>query len=181
MRIERKKEKMGSLRRSRAVERVTPCAPLAVHRLLRFAGSLFAVFCFLIGLAVAADQKPPSSTVKGFQAPLQYFEPPHELQMKSYLEGAQADPGANGVIIIQNAKLQTFREDGVKEMTVKAPQCIFDSRGQTVSSAGPFQMQTSNVMVQGVGFFWKQTNSELLISNQQVTTVTGQMTNSFTP
>ena len=144
--------------------------------------ALLALFCLLAGLAVASDQKPPpASTVKGFQAPLEYFEPPHELQMKSFLEGAQADPGTDGVIIIQNAKLQTFREDGTKEMLVKAPQCIFDSRRYTVSSAGPFQMQTSNVMVQGVGFFWKQTNSELLISNQQVTTVTGQMTNSFKP
>lgn len=136
----------------------------------------------MVGLALAADPKPPPpSTVKGFQAPLEYFEPPHELQIKSFLEGAQADPGADGVIIIQDAKLQTYREDGGKEMTVKAPQCAFDSRQYTVSSAGPFQMQTSNVTVQGVGFFWKQTNSELLISNQQVTTVTGQMTNSFTP
>jgi len=133
------------------------------------------------GFALASNQKPPASTVRGFQAPLEYFDPPHELQMKSFLEGAQADPGADGVIIIQDAKLQTYREDGTKEMLVKAPQCIFDSRRYTVSSAGPFQMQTSNVMVQGVGFFWKQTNSELLISNQQVTTVTGQMTNSFTP
>ena len=153
-----------------------PKAPLRCAQI-----ALFGALCFLVGFAVASDQKPAPSTVKGFQAPLEYFDPPHELQMKSFLEGAQADPGADGVIIIQNAKLQTFREDGSKEMTVKAPQCAFDSRRYTVSSAGPFQMQTSNVMVQGVGFFWKQTNSELLISNRQVTTVTGQMTNSFTP
>jgi hypothetical protein len=143
--------------------------------------ALLAAFCFLVGLALAADQKPVDSTVKGFQAPLQYFEPPHELQIQSFLEGSEAQPGADGVIIIQNAKLQTFHEDGAKEMLVKAPQAIFDSRRHIVSSAGPFQMQTSNVMVQGVGFFWQQTNSELLISNQQVTTVTGQLTNSFTP
>jgi hypothetical protein len=142
---------------------------------------LLGAFCFLVGLALASDQTPSAGIVKGFQAPLAYFESPHELQMQSFLEGARADPGADGVIIIQNAKLQTFREDGTKDMTVKAPQCAFDSRRYTVSSAGPFQMQTSNVMVQGVGFFWKQTNSELLISNQQITTVTGQMTNSFTP
>ena len=152
-----------------------------MRRLLQFTTALVMAFCLVVGLALASDQKPPDSTVKGFQAPLQYFEPPHELQIQSFLEGSQAQPGADGVIIIQNAKLQTFHEDGSREMLVKAPQAIFDSRRQTVNSAGPFQMQSSNVAVQGVGFFWKETNSELLISNQQVTTVTGQMTNSFTP
>lgn len=142
---------------------------------------LLASLCFVFWLVAAADKTPPASTVKGFQAPLEYFDPPHELQMKSYLEGSEAEPGADGVILIRNAKLQTFHEDGAKEMTVKAPQCVFDSRQHTVSSAGPLQMQTSNVLVEGVGFFWQQTNSDLMISNQQSTTVSGQMTNTFTP
>jgi hypothetical protein len=142
---------------------------------------LSAVLCALVGLAVAADQKPTASTVRGFQAPLEYYEAPHELQVKSFLEGTEAEPGADGVIQIRNAKLQTFREDGSKDMTVKAPQCVFDTRGHTVSSAGPLQVQTTNVLVQGVGFLWQQTNSVLFISNQQVTTVTGQLTNTFSP
>jgi len=103
------------------------------------------------------------------------------LQVKSFLEGTEAEPGADGVIQIRNAKLQTFREDGSKDMTVKAPQCVFDTRVHTVSSAGPLQVQTTNVLVQGVGFLWQQTNSVLFISNQQVTTVTGQLTNTFSP
>jgi hypothetical protein len=176
MRIDRANKKSDGSLRPGAAGRVTPCAPL-----LRFPGSLLLAFCLLLGLAVAFGQKPPESTVKGFQAPLQYFEPPHELQIQSFLEGSEAQPGADGVIVIQNAKLQTYHEDGSKEMLVKAPQAIFDSRQHTVNSAGPFQMQSSNVMVQGVGFYWQQTNSELLISNQQVTTVVGQLTNSFTP
>jgi hypothetical protein len=143
--------------------------------------ALPAAFCFLVCLAVAADHEPPSSTVKGFQAPLEYYEAPHELQIKSFLEGSQAEPGSDGVILIQDAKLQTFREDGSKEMIVIAPHCTFDSRLHTVSSSGPLQMQTSNVMVEGVGFFWRQTNSDLIISNQQRTTVLGSLTNTFNP
>lgn len=137
-----------------------------------------AAFSFLC-LVVVADQKPPGSTVRGFQAPLEYYDPPHELQVKTFLEGTEARPGTDGVIIIENAKLQTFREDGSKEMLVKAPQCTFDSRQHVVSSAGPLQLQTSNVLVEGVGFFWRQTNSDLIISNQQSTTVFG--TNTLTP
>jgi hypothetical protein len=140
-----------------------------------------AALCCLVWIAVAADQKKPGSTVTGFQAPLEYYDPPHELQMKSFLEGSKAIPGEDGVIIIEDAKLQTYREDGGKEMLVKAPQCTFDSRQRTVSSAGPFQLQTTNVIVEGVGFYWQQTNSYLRISNQQQTTVLGQLTNTFTP
>jgi hypothetical protein len=145
--------------------------------------ALLAAICLLVGLAVAAGQKPAASTVRGFQAPLEYFEAPHELQVKSFLEGTEAEPGADGVILIRNAKLQTFREDGGKEMTVKAPECIFDSRQHTVSSAGPLRVQTSDdkLLLEGVGFFWQQTNSDLIISNQVRTTVRGSLTNTFIP
>ncbi|HXT13889.1 MAG TPA: hypothetical protein VN873_20230 [Candidatus Angelobacter sp.] len=137
-------------------------------------------------IALAADQNPPpSTTVKGFQAPLEYFDPPHELQMKSFLEGSEAEPAADGLILIHDAKLKTFRVDGSTEMIVKAPHCIFDSRDHTVSSDGPLHVQTWDekrlVDVQGVGFFWRETNSDLIISNQQRTTITGALTNTFSP
>ena len=145
--------------------------------------ALLVAFCFLFCLAMGADQKPAANTVTGFRAPLEYFDPPHELQMKTFLEGSEAEPGANGVIFIKDAKLQTFHEDGTQEMLVKAPQCAFDSRQHTVSSAGPLQVQTSDdkLLLEGVGFFWQQTNSVLDISNEVHTTVRGSLTNSFTP
>jgi hypothetical protein len=44
-------------------------------------------------------------------------------------------------------------------------------------------VQTSDdkLLLEGVGFFWQQTNSVLDISNQVHTTVRGSLTNSFTP
>jgi hypothetical protein len=147
--------------------------------------ALLAAFCFLFWLAAAADQTPPGSTVKGFKAPLQYFDPPHELQVQTFLEGSEAEPGADGLILIRNAKLQTYHEDGTKEMTATAPQCVYDSRQHTVSSAGPLQVQTVDngmfILHEGVGFLWLQTNSQLSISNQVRTTINGTMTNLFTP
>ena len=144
---------------------------------------LLCAFCFLFSFLLAADKAGPASTIKGFRAPLEYFEAPHELQMKTFLEGTEAEPAANGTILIRGAKLQTFHEDGSVEMTVRAPQCIFDSREQTVSSAGPLQVQTSDekLVLEGEGFFWRQTNSDLIISNRVKTTVSGTMTNSFVP
>jgi len=148
---------------------------------------LLAAFCFVFCLAVAGaqstNQSGPHSTVRGFRAPLEYFDPPNELQVKSFLEGAEAEPGPNGVVSIRDAKLFTYNEDGSKEMVVTAPQCTYDSRQYIVSSAGPLQVQKldDNIQVQGVGFYWLQTNSYLRISNQQQTTVYGRLTNTFSP
>jgi hypothetical protein len=149
--------------------------------------ALCVAFCFVFCLAVAAaqstNQSGPRSTVKGFRAPLEYFDPPYELQVKSFLEGTEAVPGANGVVSIRDAILLTYHEDGSKEMIVTAPQCTYDSRQYIVSSAGPLQVRKldDNIQVQGVGFYWLQTNSYLRISNQQQTTVYGKLTNTFSP
>ena len=141
------------------------------------------VCCFIFCLLIASAQRPPSNTIKNFRAPLEYFDPPHELQMKSFLEGAEAEPQSDGLILIRDAKLQTFHENGSNEMTVITPLCTFDSKSQTVSSAGPLQVQSSDdkLLLEGEGFFWQATNSDLIISNRVRTTVRGPLTNSFTP
>ena len=147
--------------------------------------ALLTAFCLLFGLAIAADQQ-PSSTMKGFKAPLEYFEPPHELQVKTYLEGANSEMGANGAIVIWDAKLLTYHEDGTQEMIVNAPQCFYNQH--TVNSSGPLQVQTWDdknkraLRLQGSnGFYWQQTNSLLIVSNHQSTIISGSLTNSFTP
>src|SRR6516225_10782118 len=81
--------------------------------------------CFVFCLAVALAQTPPNNTIKHFRAPLEYFDPPHELQVKSFLEGAEAEPQSDGLILIRDAKLQTFHENGSNEMTVVTPLCTF--------------------------------------------------------
>ena len=136
----------------------------------------------IFSLALAADQF-GAATVKGFQSPLEFFDPPNELKMKSYLEGAEARPGANGTILIRDARLKTFHENGSNDMTVTAPECIFDSRQHTVNSAGHFKYEGADdkLTMEGVGFYWSQTNSYLIISNQQRTKVSGPLTNSFSP
>ena len=161
------------------VGRVTVCA--LVLALL--------IGCCVFGLAVAADQPAAAvNSVKGFKAPLDFFPPPHELQMRSYLEGTESEMGPNGTVILHNAKLQTFHEDGSKEMTVNTPQCVYDYNSHIVTSAGALKVQTWDdknkraLQVQGTnGFYWQQTNSLLIVSNHQITTVSGPLTNSFNP
>lgn len=144
---------------------------------------LLSVFCTLFCLAIASAQNGSNASIKRFKAPLEYFEPPFELQVKSYLEGAEAEPQGDGLILLRDAKLETFQTNGNPEMTITAPQCFFNMKDQTVNSPGPFQMRTSDdaLLQEGVGFYWEKTNSEFIISNRVQTTVKGRMTNSFVP
>jgi hypothetical protein len=133
---------------------------------------LFSICSALLCLAIAKAQSAGNATIKKFKA-LEYFEPPHELQVKSYLEGAEAEPKGDGLILLRDAKLQTYKEDGAPEMTITTPQCLFNRNNRTVNSAGPFHMRTSDdaLFQEGVGFFWQRTNSEFIISNRVQTTV----------
>ena len=140
--------------------------------------------CFVLCLAIASAQDSTNNnTIKNFRAPLEYFDPPHELQVKSFLAGTEAELGSDGMIFIRNAKLQTYHEDGTLDMTISAPECTFDSKQQTVSSAGALQLQSADdkLLHEGKGFFWRETNSELIVSNFVRTTVRGPLTNSFSP
>jgi hypothetical protein len=131
-------------------------------------------------VCAALAEDTATNKIKGFNVP-EYYEPPHETQMKSLLQGTEAEPRPGGLILITNLKLQTFTEAGERQMTVKAPQCVFDSGPRTVSSSGRLQVQTGDekLYLEGEGFFWQQTNSNLIISNRVRTTIQGALTNSF--
>jgi hypothetical protein len=98
---------------------------------------------------------------------VEYFEPPHQRQMKSRLSGAEALPQAGGLLVVKQLKLETFTVDGKSEMVVEAPNCTYDTLNATASSPGPLQVRKGDgkFHVEGEGFLWRQTNSFLTISN----------------
>src|SRR5437868_259919 len=100
-----------------------------------------------------------------FKVPLENFAPPNEDRIKTLLEGAKAQPLANGKIVLIDAKLTTFNTNGVLETLTTALRCIFDSENHTISSSGPLQMQTADrkFFLEGLGFLI-QTNSVLIVS-----------------
>lgn len=113
---------------------------------------------------------------EGFQA-ADFFGPPHETQMKSFLKGAQARPLDNGMLLLVQAALETFRETGERELMVQAPECLYDTTNKTASSSGPMHAQTadSKFSIEGEGFLWRQTNSILFISNRVHTVVQSEL------
>jgi len=169
--------------------RIEPRINRELASALRLAPGIFflALICaFACRLAFAADPA-AGRPAKGIRAPIDYYPPP-SVQVRSFLEASESEMGSNGTTILRDAKLQTFREDGSKEMIVSAPRCLYDYVKGIVNSSGPLQVQTWDednkhpIELQGSnGFCWQQTNSVLIISNQQITTISGPLTNSFTP
>jgi lipopolysaccharide export system protein LptA len=98
----------------------------------------------------------------------EYYDPPHETQLKSLLEGARAQRLPDGRIQVADAKYRTYRVTGEGEMTVEAPECFYNSGQRSISSSGPLHVQTADekFSIDGVGFLWQQTNSTLLVSNR---------------
>jgi hypothetical protein len=98
---------------------------------------------------------------------VEYFDPPHQQQMKFRLAGAEARPLAGGLLVIKDLKLERFDTNGVTEVVIKAPHCVYDTQSGTANSPGHLWLETGDGAshVEGDGFLWRQTNSLLTISN----------------
>jgi hypothetical protein len=104
---------------------------------------------------------------------VEYFDAPHQRQKKSELSGAAAQPLAGGLLVIKNLKLEMFDVDGKTNFIVEAPECVYDTIHQTADSSGHLQLRTGDgkFHVEGDGFFWRQTDQFLMISNNVRTVI----------
>ena len=98
---------------------------------------------------------------------VEYFDPPHQKQMKSRLSGAEAQPEAGGLLAIRQLKLEIFNTDGSVKIIARAPQCVYDTMNGLANSPGKLQLQSGDgkLRVEGDGFLWRQSDSLLTISN----------------
>ncbi|HTL58473.1 MAG TPA: LptA/OstA family protein [Candidatus Limnocylindrales bacterium] len=101
------------------------------------------------------------------------YGPPHETQIKSLLQAAKARRLPDGHFLCTDAKVQTFAESGQGELVVNAPECYAASGGEWAHSAGPLRLETADgkFSLEGEGFLWQQTNSDLMISNRVHTVI----------
>jgi hypothetical protein len=98
----------------------------------------------------------------------EYYEPPHQQQIKSILSGAEALPQPGGLLIIKQLKLEMFYPDGKLEWVVTAPECVYDTFKGVANSSGHLEVQTGDgkFHVEGnEGFLWRQSDNFLTISN----------------
>ena len=92
---------------------------------------------FLVFIGCLAQQF-PMGQFRDFSLP-EYYDVPHETQMKSLVQGEEALPQGAGQILIKRLKLQTFREDGAGEFIMLSEDCLYDSKQRTATSPGPLQ------------------------------------------
>lgn len=120
-----------------------------------------------VWLAERAQAQPSIGTATDFNT-TEYFDPPHENQVKLRITGVEAQQQSGGRYLIRKLKLETFRETGQREIVIEAPECLYDSPKRVASSPGPLQVQSGDgrVSVAGEGFLWEQSRGSLTISNQ---------------
>lgn len=124
--------------------------------------------CFALTFVAAMvhAQQDTSGHANDFTS-VEYFEAPRQTMIKSRLSGAQAQPLAGGLLEIQQLKLETFDSNGVPEMVIKAPHCVYDTLNGVASSPGHLRMESADGSshVDGDGFLWLQSSKTLYISN----------------
>ncbi len=125
-----------------------------------------------VSAALLHAQQPMPGRISNFKVAPEYYPPPHQSQMKTLVQGAQAVPQGD-LIVLQDARLETFREDGASELIVQAPECVYDRTKRTASSSGPLHVSSGDgkFLLQGDGFLWAQADSSLQISNNVYTRV----------
>jgi hypothetical protein len=137
---------------------------------MKFQAVLLAAILF----AAADNRAQPGALggVKDLHAPAgftseQYFEPPHEQQVKMRLSGAAAEPLPGGLLDVKELRVEMFTTDGRNEAVVQAPQCTYAPFDGVASSAGSVALRSGDgkTRVTGDGFWWRQSDNSLTISN----------------
>lgn len=131
------------------------------------------VLCAFVVGGVIAQQLPLGQfAVSDFTFP-EFHEPPNQTQLKSLLHMAEAVPQGGGRFQATGVRLETFNEDGIKEIVLETPTCTYNMSSREADSDGPLHIHTEDgrLTVDGVGFLWRQTNSSLIISNRVHTVI----------
>lgn len=148
--------------------------PLTSRRwLVATAGCLLGACCLEVGTPRPASAQPSLMGTASNFTMSEYYDAPHETQMKSLISGTEAEPRADGRLLVKGLRLETFRENGDLEMQIKAPQCIYDRARRLATSPDRLTVRSGDgrFVVEGVGFLWRQDASTLMISNRVHTIV----------
>jgi hypothetical protein len=132
------------------------------------------VAVLLLGLVLPGTAQDFSQTqFSNFRAPLETFPPPNSRQVKTLLQGANAEPLENGRILLTSVRLEILHTNGTPQLVAESPSCIFDSVMRSIESTNALEVRTAdgNFLLQGTGYSLQTTNSLLLVSNKVHTIV----------
>lgn len=142
---------------------------------------LAVVILFFIVAENRAQQNLAGST-GGFNS-VEYYPAPAQMQVKSRLSGADAQPLEGGLLDIKQLRLEMFATNGGLQVVVTAPECVYDVPNQIANSSGKLFLHDGDgkIQVEGEGFLWRQNDSSLTISNRVRTTIENDLKGNFAP
>lgn len=128
---------------------------------------LFGTAVILAGTLAVAQQQQFAGSTRRFKYGIENFPPPHESQIKLMLEGASSRMDQDGKLHITGVRLRIYRETGEVEAIAETPECVYDTVTHCATSAAHVQASSADgdYHIEGDGFFWQQTNSFMMISN----------------
>ena len=136
-------------------------------------GLLLALACLLAAPLLLGQLPPGSSAQGGIKFP-EYDKQTQRL--KSLLTGQTAVQQPNGEVLVNSMRVEIYSYDGETrkiDVVVEAPSCTFDFKERVASSPGPLLLKREDgrLLVAGVGFQWRQSSSQLYISNKVQTVI----------
>lgn len=87
---------------------------------------------------------------------------------KTRFRGLESIPVSGTHVLIRKFSMDTFAGDGSPEISVEAPECLFNLADKSASSQGSIKVVRADgsMSIEGVGFSWNQSAAHLVISNQ---------------
>ncbi|PYI80500.1 MAG: hypothetical protein DME26_21485 [Verrucomicrobia bacterium] len=104
-------------------------------------------------------------------------------QLRTLLTGVEARPRPDGRVFVTKPHILSFSDAGQTQAVVQAVDCVFDYKSNAASSTNTLQFQTGDgrFLLEGLGFHWNRTNSNLVISNKARTTISRPLMESTSP
>ena len=141
----------------------------------QFSIFIFALVSALLSAFPSAAQTTFTGKLKNFRFPDYYPPAPGRTNqaLKTLLNGAEAQQLPDGKVQIGGLRIESFREDGRRELEVRATECIFEIGTREAFSGGHLEVVSASGLfaIEGEGFRWRQSDGSLFISNRVVSTL----------
>ncbi len=140
----------------------------------KFSAPLLVLFVLslLAGSAWLSAQLPQGFSGKKFSLPWQDRK---TSELKAILTGQNAKQISGSQVLVSDFGIQMFRNGNTNqvELIAEAPECFIDRSNSSASSAGKIKAYTAstNIYIEGEGFFCQQSNAVLIISNKVQTII----------
>ncbi|MEP6664205.1 MAG: LptA/OstA family protein, partial [Verrucomicrobiota bacterium] len=130
------------------------------------------VVLLVLPLGLLRSQTTTGFSGKKFSYPIRDA---NDLTVKALVTGTNAKQITGSQLSITGFKVQTFRNGDINqiELIAEAPECLLDRSTSIATSSGPIKVYnaSTNLLIEGVGFYCQQSNTFIVISNQVETTI----------